>query len=349
MVNAMEGAALGEAIYRSQNGGRPSSMSMLLAKCFVLWLVGLAIYGAYDFASSKYREHVTRQKLQAELEARKTSAQNLADNNLALAQHEKRIRGFAGSTVYGNASPGGKGSAGVWTSAGTWQGTVNCGGEKYGMRLMLRPEAGALQGLVVLFPAMIRKDSADAYWAFDVSASEQGKNLQIKAGDRVQGKPRFQPFDAEALLWTSITPDLVLGDKGSCHGHLYGMVDPKALNQYVKIPSGPYPRLSGTWEGSYTCSQGPTGLTLNLSSLADSVTGTVAFHPLPGKTGPTGSYTVSGSYDKRKLVLKSGEWIERPEGYSMVDIAIDSMDEVKGVMAGKILFQGCGKMSAQRA
>ena len=75
----------------------------------------------------------------------------------------------------------------------------------------------------------------------------------------------------------------------------------------------------GSWVGSYTCAQGYTGATLDITSLkGENFTGTFRFYPTPKNSYvPRGSYTVNGQYDResQRILINPGKWIEHPKNY----------------------------------
>lgn len=79
---------------------------------------------------------------------------------------------------------------------------------------------------------------------------------------------------------------------------------------------------TGRWAGSYTCSQGITGLTLDIgASIGGLVPATFNFYPLPSNPDvATGSFRMSGELVDARLVLLAGEWLDQPPAYRTVDL-----------------------------
>ena len=110
--------------------------------------------------------------------------------------------------------------------------------------------------------------------------------------------------------------------------------------------------LNGKWEGSYTCSQGFTRLTLQVthdtgSNTLDAVFAFYADNSNPDV--PTGRYTMLGSYspDTLSVVLEQGEWIEQPSGYVMV--SLDGFINEEGTaIAGTVDNLGCTEFTVER-
>jgi hypothetical protein len=97
----------------------------------------------------------------------------------------------------------------------------------------------------------------------------------------------------------------------------------------------------GMWSGSYTCSQGTTGATLDIKSLkGDHFEGTFRFYPTTKNPYVAkGEYAVFGEYDSdsQRILVNPGKWIERPDGYYST-IMIGSFDPVENSFSG--YFQG---------
>jgi hypothetical protein len=86
--------------------------------------------------------------------------------------------------------------------------------------------------------------------------------------------------------------------------------------------------IGGDWEGSYTCSQGLTGLDLRIihSRHGDALRATFSFYPLPrNPTVPVGIYTMRGTYHSAhsasRIVLRGYRWVLHPAGYVMVGLS----------------------------
>jgi hypothetical protein len=83
--------------------------------------------------------------------------------------------------------------------------------------------------------------------------------------------------------------------------------------------------LNGKWEGSYTCSQGFTRLTLQVTHNFEShwLDAVFAFYADDSNPDvPTGRYSMIGSYDpdSGNVDLNEAAWIEQPGGYVMVSL-----------------------------
>lgn len=100
--------------------------------------------------------------------------------------------------------------------------------------------------------------------------------------------------------------------------------------------------LQGTWRGEYQCSQGKTGLELEVGAPeGDSVPAVFKFFPLPGGAkAESGSFRMRGTNTEQGLVFRGEQWIEQPPNYSMVDLGVAAVDG--GTMTGRVAGPGCG-------
>ena len=107
--------------------------------------------------------------------------------------------------------------------------------------------------------------------------------------------------------------------------------------------------ISGVWEGSYTCSQGLTGLDLKISGPGSggSLTATFSFYPLATNPAvPVGIYKMRGTYySASKIVLNATHWVLAPAGYEMVGL---SGRLSGGKFRGSVLEAGCTTFSLRK-
>jgi hypothetical protein len=110
--------------------------------------------------------------------------------------------------------------------------------------------------------------------------------------------------------------------------------------------------LVGTWEGEYTCGQGNTGLKLTIKDReAGTVPATFEFFPLPSNPGAAkGSYAMVGAFSSTgQLVFRQQKWIEQPDGYVMVDLAVTSPVEADTrQLSGDVLADNCKGFSVRK-
>lgn len=120
-----------------------------------------------------------------------------------------------------------------------------------------------------------------------------------------------------------------------------------ARPQATAAPRAAATAINGDWEGSYTCSQGLTGLDLAIqsSSTTNALKATFTFYPLPGNTSaPVGVYEMTGTYHSAsRIVLNPTRWIHQPPGYEMVGL-------VGALSGGKFSgnVTGCSTFSVQK-
>lgn len=110
--------------------------------------------------------------------------------------------------------------------------------------------------------------------------------------------------------------------------------------------------LAGTWEGEYTCGQGNTGLTLTVKApQSGAAPTTFAFFPLASNpSAKKGSYLMIGAISPAgQLVFKQQQWIEQPDGYVMVDLAVTSpLDPDATQLSGDVLADNCKGFSVRK-
>jgi hypothetical protein len=108
--------------------------------------------------------------------------------------------------------------------------------------------------------------------------------------------------------------------------------------------------IAGTWQGSYECPQGPTGLTLTIEGdTPHALKGNFRFYPTPDNARPAqGDYEVAISFDPASLRIEvqGTRWIDRPPGYEFANL--------RGVLQGRQLIgtvenAGCGAFELTRA
>lgn len=110
------------------------------------------------------------------------------------------------------------------------------------------------------------------------------------------------------------------------------------------------PALTGTWTGSYICSQGDTGLRLVIRAQGESLTGTFSFYPLPSNPHvSSGEYTMTGTYSATATDLKAGHWIKQAAGYEMVGLTAGPPADNGTLLRGKVSTPGCTTFSVTKS
>jgi eukaryotic-like serine/threonine-protein kinase len=101
--------------------------------------------------------------------------------------------------------------------------------------------------------------------------------------------------------------------------------------------------LSGTWTGTYVCSQGETGLRLAIQAVQNgTLTATFNFYAVPANPGvPSGSFTMTGTDSHAGVRLTHGHWIKEPPGYVMVDLTAPAPSDGGTHLRGTVTTSGC--------
>jgi len=96
------------------------------------------------------------------------------------------------------------------------------------------------------------------------------------------------------------------------------------------------------WRGTYTCSQGNTGLSLTMGTLSNGNTeAEFFFYPTTKTAGNKwGKFTLSGNKQGDILKLSPGAWKRQPKGYSMVNMS-GAFNNEKTSYSGRIVASGC--------
>ncbi|MFI5956084.1 hypothetical protein [Cryptosporangium sp. NPDC051539] len=118
-----------------------------------------------------------------------------------------------------------------------------------------------------------------------------------------------------------------------------GAPDPSAATQQG---------VAGTWKGTYRCNQGETGLTLTIKGQDSALTATFAFYPTATNSDvPSGSYRMSGNVTDGTMRLIGTAWINRPDGYGMVNLTSTGIGATH--LTGTVEFTGCSTFDLDRA
>ncbi len=111
---------------------------------------------------------------------------------------------------------------------------------------------------------------------------------------------------------------VIIGIGGSAHAQKEGGADGSGTAADSES------RLAGEWTGKYVCKQGVTGMRLLVTVMDGRVRAVAHFYPLPENRAPKeGCFAMSGSYDAAtgRVILGGGNWIIRPAGYLVIDLA----------------------------
>jgi serine/threonine protein kinase len=115
----------------------------------------------------------------------------------------------------------------------------------------------------------------------------------------------------------------------------------------------PAAAVVGSWEGTYTCTQGLTGLQLTISesSAGGGLEATFRFFPHSSNPSvPSGSFAMRGTFTEGVLELNGDHWIDRPDDYLMVDLSARVVGERPAGISGTVKSSGsnCTAFSVQR-
>lgn len=172
-------------------------------------------------------------------------------------------------------------------------------------------------------------DSASKHFTFMWSAGEIGlamvlcenpRGSNVHSGAMARQAPSVETFTNSDLMGYS-SSELPAPRGGHKHASKFSPV--------------------GAWSGSYTCSQGYTGGTLQISSLrGQNFQGVFRFYPTPRNPSvPAGSYHVYGQYDAEsgRALINPGKWIQRPPHFYNT-IMVGSFDPLQRSFSA--YFQG---------
>lgn len=117
----------------------------------------------------------------------------------------------------------------------------------------------------------------------------------------------------------------------------------KSSRRYEKSIIDRYSKgFSGNWVGTYSCNQGITGLTLNISTTSSDMEAVFNFYPTkqnphiqPGSFSLAGQFSEGGSFN-----LHPKAWIKRPPGYRMVGLS-GKLNSDFSKISGLVKFSGC--------
>ena len=111
--------------------------------------------------------------------------------------------------------------------------------------------------------------------------------------------------------------------------------------------------LTGTWNGTYVCVQGETGLRLTINANSDGkLTATFSFYAVPSNPGvPSGAFTMTGSFTANGENFSMAHWIRQPAGYVMVNLSAGPPENGGTVLNGNVSATGgdCSTFSVKKA
>ena len=106
--------------------------------------------------------------------------------------------------------------------------------------------------------------------------------------------------------------------------------------------------LTGTWQGTYTCAEGPTPLRLTLLDVnGGPVEGFFEFGGTEPGVDPTGNFRLRGTHEGDALSLEGLDWVVQPDGFEMVGIAAEVGDDPDN-LTGQVEGAGCEDFDVTR-
>ena len=112
--------------------------------------------------------------------------------------------------------------------------------------------------------------------------------------------------------------------------------------------SSPLSAMVGSWQGTYTCAQGLTGVQLQIApEKAGAVPVTLSFYPVPANPAvPQGSAAYRGTLASGTVHLTPVAWIHQPAGYTLNEWAGALPAAGRDAFSGTVA--GCATFSLQR-
>lgn len=106
-----------------------------------------------------------------------------------------------------------------------------------------------------------------------------------------------------------------------------------------RTPSARPVPVVGSWQGTYLCGQGLTRLDLRITSPGGRTLEAVfAFSAHPDNpTVPNGSFSMVGSFEDGRMILRADRWINRPPGYLTVDLTAVVTGDRPAVLSGSVV------------
>ena len=109
--------------------------------------------------------------------------------------------------------------------------------------------------------------------------------------------------------------------------------------------------LTGSWVGTYTCGQGPTGLRLDIQAASGgSATATFTFYALQSNPNvPAGKFTMTGTYSATGITLSPGHWLIQPANYEMVTLDGGPLTDSGNTLSGTVTTPPCTTFTVTKA
>ena len=171
-----------------------------------------------------------------------------------------------------------------------------------------------------------------AKYSITVMVNNENQRFSIKKSEITKLTVKSKKYNKKKTQVTVKSVVYINRDVATIKGNVTSVYKYNKKTKKWKISSVTYTKTSiskihvkGTWTGTYTANQGETRVSIEIPKVtADGffVNSVMHFSATPtNPTVPSGSYSIIGGYDKAtgKVNFTGDEWIERPEGYSMVN------------------------------
>ena len=232
----------------------------------------------------------------------------------------------------------------VASLTGEWRGRLNRDDETWAVELSVRSNGSRFVGTS-------RKEASDRAVTWAIEGWAEGGGVYL---EEVNVLDERRPGTAEGA-WCARAGWLTVAEDGrSLSGSLEakgGRCPPATLLIYrtgeAEVNSALVPQaIAGTWEGEYTCGQGPTALVLDVQDAPSGLRASFSFGPHPDNPTfvPRGVYTMSGTLDLigQTILLEGREWVQHPEPYFMVGLDGTVTQTPTGLrFDGRVLGDGC--------
>jgi hypothetical protein len=245
------------------------------------------------------------------------------------------VIGAASAGVALSSSPGGSPMADL---TGTWQGTYTCplGQGLTGVQIEVGAErSGAAPVVLSTYPVPSNPAVPRGSASFRGTLANGTVSLSPVAW-------KVRPQGWTLNEWTGALPPV---GSDTFSGTVIGC----STFEMHRASAGPVPSAAaGSWQGTYVCSQGITGLRLDVqASSGGALRATFNFYPVPANSSvPSGSYAMTGFVDPAGVFLYQDHWISQPSGWVMEDVATGLPQDGSTTLAGSVV--GCSPLSLKK-
>lgn len=223
---------------------------------------------------------------------------------------------------------------------GRWKGTYTCSQGETGLVLDIAGSSDALTATFGFHP--IASDPHAASGSFTMTGRDVGGHLDLRRDHWIDRPAGYDMVDlgGDVGPGTDTITGTVVSATSGCSTF--------TVRRATGTPGSDVAAVVGTWTGTYSCSQGETGLRLTIAAAGSGITATFAFSALAANPDvPSGRFTMRGSFDDGVVVLTHDRWVVRPPGYSMVDLVSDTVSTSS--MHGAVRGGGCDTFAVHRS